>query len=469
MLDYLKDKWRAARLKARYQRIVQEQVLELIQRRESHAVSDDPGRWLLLGDQSSALSEQTRKDVRAAARRLAIENPHARNILRLLEIYVVGPGLRLSHQPRATSARENSEILKNSDKIWHEFLAANHRHFSYREYARRCWRDGECFLRLFPQTDAAPTVRFVDPERIGPTLDDPDSQGVLTEPGDVEQPRAYLHVDAETGELIEEIPAEELLHTRVGVDSNQKRGLSIFASTLEALGCFDRWLETELTARKLQASIVLWRKVQGSPSQAHGLAQSAATGSDPPYPGRPGGGLRERYQPGSILTTSAGTEMQFLQPNTNFGDAVPLGRLLLLTIAAGAGLPEFMLTSDASNANFASTMVAEGPAVKLFQSEQIFFAREFEGLWRWVMQQAIARDELPENFFEWVAAEWTYPDLVNRDRPREREADVKLVDSSVLSRAEIARREKVDPELMREEIATEQRNVGASTTNAAKS
>ena len=34
----------------------------------------------------------------------------------------------------------------------------------------------------------------------------------------------------------------------------------------------------------------------------------------------------------------------------------------LRAIAARLVMPEFMLTSDASNANYASTMVAEGPA-----------------------------------------------------------------------------------------------------------
>ena len=33
-------------------------------------------------------------------------------------------------------------------------------------------------------------------------------------------------------------------------------------------------------------------------------------------------------------------------------------------------MPEFMFTSDASNANYASTLVAEGPAVKMFERLQ---------------------------------------------------------------------------------------------------
>lgn len=455
-MGYFADKWRAAKLAARYRRIIQERVLELAEQQGPQPVAEDPGRWHLLGDTKAGPSETTRKDVRSAARHLAQNNPHARNILRLLEVYVVGPGLELTHQPRATSVAQNQKILEKAEILWKEFLQRNRKHFSYREFARRTWRDGECFLRLFPQSDAIPTVRFVDPEQIGPTREEPDSQGILTDNDDVESPLAYLLIDPETGELAEEIPATEILHTRIGVDSNQKRGLSVFASTIDMLSCFDRWLDTEMTARKLQASIVLWRKIQGSPSQARDFAENAAAASQPSYRGSVSdNAARERYRPGSILTTSSGTELQFLQPNTNFGDAVPLGRLLLLSIAAGSGLPEFMLTSDASNANYASTMVAEGPAVKLFQSEQQFFSEEFAQLWRWVMQQAIRARELPDDFFQQAKADWSFPELVNRDRPREREADAKLVERRVLSRAEVARRDKANPEVMRREIEQE--------------
>jgi capsid protein len=456
MFDYIRDKWRTARLEARYRRIVQEQVLELAEGKHPQPVAEDPGRWLLLGDQTSGPSEQTRQDVRSAARQLAQNHPHARNILRLLENYVVGPGLKLAHHPLQTEEDRPVPLLQTADEIWHRFLARNRRHFSYSEFARRTWRDGECFLRLFPQSGGTPTVRFVDPERIGPTREAPDSQGIITAGDDVETPLVYLQLDPDTGELAEEIAAEEILHTRIGVDSNQKRGLSFFAPMIDMLGCFDRWLDTEMTARKLQASIVLWRKISGSPAQARGFSQeaAAASGASQVTAGT-GSSLKERYGPGSILTTSGGTDLQFLQPNTNFGDAVPLGRMMLLAISAGAGLPEFMLTSDASNSNFASTMVAEGPAVKMFQSEQKFFAAEFERLWKWVMEEAVQRGQLPADFFGSVRVEWSFPELVNRDRPREREADVRLVEQKILSRAEVARREKIDPEIMRREIADE--------------
>jgi hypothetical protein len=37
----------------------------------------------------------------------------------------------------------------------------------------------------------------------------------------------------------------------------------------------------------------------------------------------------------------------------------------LRAIASRLVMPEFMLTSDASNGNYASTMVAEGPAMRM--------------------------------------------------------------------------------------------------------
>ncbi len=451
MFDYLRDKWQAARLQAKYDRRVREQVLSLLEQQAPQPVAEDPGNWSLVGGgMKSSFDETERTDLRSRARQLVQTNPYARNILRLLEVYVAGPGLQAVAAPRQPETPR--DLLRDADRIWTDFLTQNRRHFSYRETARRTWRDGESFIRLFPMPEWPPTIRYVDPETIGPDADHAESQGLLTDPDDVETVLSYLRIEPATGELAEEIPAEDVLHVKVGVDSNEKRGVTIFAPVLDSLACFDRWLDTELQARKLQASIVLWRKVQGSPSQVNSFVDQAATGSaNDPY----GVQRKERYRPGTIVTTSPGTDLQFLQPKTNFGDAVPLGRLVLLSIAAGAGVPEYMLSSDASNGAFASTMVAEGPAVKLFESEQQFFAGEFGRLWHWTMSQAIALGMLPENFFDQVTLQWSFPQLVNRDRAKERETDAKLAETGILSRAEVARRDGVDPATMRAEIAAE--------------
>lgn len=446
MFDYIRDKLAALRLKARHERLVQEQLVALSETNDP--VVEDAGHWHPVGDWGGALPEGKRQDLRSRARQLVLENPHARNILRLMESYVTGAGFRLNHQSRegipADELDQGSELSRLANRLWKDFLTHNVTHYSFQEHARRTWRDGECFLRRNPDHFWPPVVRFLDPEEIGACREFPGVQGILNDQDDQETPVEYLRIDPLKGNLVERIPADEILHTRHGVDSNEKRGVTMLAPILNSLKSYENWVDTELQARKLQSSIVLWRKVQGSPHQIQSsTAPNSATNA--------AGTRSERFLPGSILTTNQATEIKFLQPDTNFGDAVPLGRMLLLSVAAGVGLPEFMLTSDASNSNYASTMVAEGPAVKFFQSEQLFYTREFERLWKWVMNDAIEHGLLPPDFFDRVEACWTFPQLVTRDRPRERAADAQLVELGVLSRAEVARRDGVEPERMRAE------------------
>lgn len=446
MFDYIRDKLAALRLKARHERLVQEQLVALSETNDP--VIEDSGHWHPVGELGGTLPDGKRQDLRSRARQLVLENPHARNILRLMESYVTGSGFRLNHQSREGFSPEEldrgSELSRQANRLWKDFLTHNVTHYSFQEHARRTWRDGECFIRRHPDHFWPPVVRFLDPEEIGACRAFPGSQGILNDPDDTELPTEYLRIDPLKGDLVERIPADEILHTRHGVDSNEKRGVTMLAPILNSLKSYEHWVETELQARKLQSSIVLWRKVQGSPHQIQSsTAPNSANSST--------GTRSERFQPGSILTTNQATEIKFLQPDTNFGDAVPLGRMLLLSVAAGVGLPEFMLTSDASNSNYASTMVAEGPAVKFFQSEQLFFTREFERLWKWVMRDAIEHGLLEPDFFDRVEACWTFPQLVTRDRPRERAADAQLVELGVLSKAEVARRDGVEPERMRAE------------------
>ncbi len=452
MLGYLQDKWQTTQLKARYQRLVHERLLDLTEAFGPQPVAEDPGNWTVLGDTSRGMDSTARSDARAKARQLVQTDPHARNLIRLFEVYVTGPGLKLVHEQRDPKTDKTvAELLKTANGLWSAFLLTNRDHYSFHEHARRTWRDGECFIRKFSQASWPPDLRFVDPETIGATHDAPDSQGIITTPGDVETPTSYLRIDPLSGDLVEHIRADEMLHTKHGTDSNQKRGITIFAPVIEHIDRYQKWIDTELTARKLQASIVLWRKVTNPASASAFGSESAVESLTGPAPSRTG----SRFQPGSVLTTGTSTDLQFVQPDTNYADTVPLGRMLLLSIAAGAGLPEFMLTSDASNANYASTMVAEGPAVKMFQSEQHFFGQEFSRLWRWVMSNAIRAGELPEDFFDHITAKWCFAELVNRDRPRERMADVRLIEAEVLSRAEVARRDGADPAVMRQELKNE--------------
>ena len=76
-----------------------------------------------------------------------------------------------------------------------------------------------------------------------------------------------------------------------------------------------------------------------------------------------------RYGPGSILDVPAGQDYT-VPPQLDPSKTISALQAELRAVASRLVMPEFMLTSDASNANYSSTMVAEGPAVKNFEAEQ---------------------------------------------------------------------------------------------------
>jgi hypothetical protein len=91
----------------------------------------------------------------------------------------------------------------------------------------------------------------------------------------------------------------------------------------------------------------------------------------------------------------------------------------LRAIAARLVMPEFMLSSDASNANYASTMVAEGPAMRMFQrlqAEQV--ADDLQVMWR-VVANAIAAGRLPSEVQGAVDITGVPPTLATRDQLQE--------------------------------------------------
>ncbi|GAH57387.1 unnamed protein product, partial [marine sediment metagenome] len=112
----------------------------------------------------------------------------------------------------------------------------------------------------------------------------------------------------------------------------------------------------------------------------------------------------------------------------NASDVSEDGRRILLQVAVGAGLAEYMVTGDASNANYASTMVAESPAVRTFQDWQKFFGDWFEKIFKRVMLKVL---ETGSKEIETVQTE--FPPLLHRDFKEETEAIGMQRDREIIS------------------------------------
>lgn len=442
----------------RYERLQYEQASRLLESIPCSSLEDDDAsRWKLISSTREA-ADQT--ELRDKARHLVDSNPFARNALTLYRNYVVGTGMQ--HEVLFTHTLTGDDTRFENDasdqqvaiatELWRRFLDVNHWDTSCRrdwEFCLRTWRDGECFLRLFRQPAWPPRLHFVDPERI---LPDPVSgmptEGIATEPENVEAPTYYrVQLEEDRHDLV---PADRMLHCKIGVDGNVKRGQSLFAPVIDALQKYQSWLDIELIHRKVASSIVLVRKHAGtSPAGVTGFADWSAQASQPLGPLTPQQ-RRALLQPGTMIDAQ-GYDLQYLSPDSHFDDASILGRRLLLAVAAGTGLPEFMLTADAANANYSSTLVSEGPAVRLFASWQAFFIGQWQTLFRLVMQEAVRLGLLSNEALQSLRLHITPPAVAVRNRREDAEADAIYFDRGAISRRELARRDQTDPNVMERE------------------
>ena len=127
----------------------------------------------------------------------------------------------------------------------------------------------------------------------------------------------------------------------------------------------------------------------------------------------------KRYGPGTILDTHADIDYDFPAAGLDAGSFIAVLQAELRAIASRLVMPEFMLTSDASNANYASTMVAEGPAMRMFarlQAEQV--ADDVELMTR-VVGNAVAAGGLPRDVLSAIEIIGIAPTLTVRDQMQE--------------------------------------------------
>jgi capsid protein len=109
-------------------------------------------------------------------------------------------------------------------------------------------------------------------------------------------------------------------------------------------------------------------------------------------------------------------------------------------------MPEFMLSSDASNANYSSTMVAEGPAVKMFERLQHEMLEDDREVMRRVIAHAVMVGRLSAEAIDSVEVLGIPPTLGVRDRLKDAQADQILVRNGAMSTATMALRFGLDPE-----------------------
>jgi hypothetical protein len=328
------------------------------------------------------------------ARQMWRFDPNARAALGNLLYYIIGEGVKIT--PQSDDPRLH--------RLFREFWNAprNRMQLKQGEFVLRTMRDGESILQFFNRDEEGKptwktTVRFRDPDLlVDPGLEyggtgRTASDGILLDPNDHERALKYFfrrRYDQLSG-VPDVVDASQVLHAKIMCDSEQKRGESYVQPAMEMFGQYKEWLRYRIVLNKVRTAMVMVRKVTGSAADVEaikGTLQESRTQRT--------GEVKKRIPPpGTIMNANGGVDYEFKSANIAASDAAEDGRSMKLGMAAGTNSPEYVF-GDASNANYASTLIAESPFVKGIRYWQTFFEFQFKEIYRRVVQAAVDAGKL---------------------------------------------------------------------------
>ena len=331
------------------------------------------------------INEIELRQIRARTRVFGQTNPYAIGAARNRVAYTVGSG----HTYKITGRQDDvaEQITDDCLKVIEDFRKRNKWPARQKETVRRLDRDGERFLRLFADEQKGElNVRFVEPLEIQNPPDKTSAAGcyfgiqfAAVHPSgdagqvnavwDIETPTAYYLVNIGTlGEVIglrETVPADQMQHLKINVNMTWPRGLPTFWALIPNMQNAVQTLKATGKIVEFRARIgMIRRHVNAAKESVQKFIADAAKAKDGPTP------TASKYPFAAIIDTSDATEYQFPAGTVPVDGNVAAIQAELRTCASALAMPEYMISGDASNANFSSTMVAEAPAVKTFEEMQ---------------------------------------------------------------------------------------------------
>ncbi len=320
--------------------------------------------------------------IRAGGRLICTQGTLAPGALKGLTNYVIGEGFT----DRAVARRKEcpAELIDAVQECLDEFRQHNQWNLQQRELFMMSRRDGEYFLRFAPDDGGMLEVDQILPEQVmEPPSNDPrtTSFGCINELGRLEKIVGYnLCLDGDQSQGME-VSAEEIVHVKINVDRMVKRGLSDFSfDTYDTLRGAQRLLENLSAGSAVQASIALIRQhEQSTQAEVQGFVTANSDfigpGSSGNYPSGAGGnsGGTTRYQAGRIEDIPKGYTYVAPPFATNAQNFIAVEQAVLRSVAVRWNAPEWLISGDASNNNYASSITAESPFVKSCKGEQAVY------------------------------------------------------------------------------------------------
>lgn len=362
---------------------------------------DMVGDRLLGQDRLLFSTESDLAKIRGFARVLTNEVAPAISVQRNLTNYVIGTNWKYSIEPVEDSG---SDQLAEEWNHWLQHWLTVNKWVGLRdrEAYRRAKRDGETLIKLLPIEDGMSRVRFIEPSLITEPINVRELEdwlhtqfeidhvalswtfGVVTPHDDFETVIGWHLVADPNGANWKFLPESHGIHLKAVVDCNVKRGVSEFHPVYNLIRYGEKLIERVAQGGIVQASIVAVKEAPAGTkeSQITGINRIASRAQVVE------GGTRQIDQSRFDAPT-----MMIMSPGFKYVPG-PMGSQrnpTLLMAGQGAlrlagtrwNMPEWMISGDASNNNFASSLVAESPFVKSAEAEQHAFA-EFarELIWK---------------------------------------------------------------------------------------
>ncbi len=345
-------------------------------------------------------TEQELATIRGAARVLAACNGRIVGVLNNLANYIIGQGF----EHKVTSQTDPS-LAARAQAILDRFKKANDWASLSRELFVRSRRDGEYFLGLWATGNGQVAARVIEPDQVTEPgnargieewlgCDDRPSSwsfGIHTDGDDVvsshgfyvqwsNQPSDWDYMPGGREPLVPPGPTSRshVEHVKCNTDSNVKRGLSDLFAVESTAELARKLLRNTGEGGALQAAIAWIREVQ-TPDRAT-LEDAVARRADLTQTVRTAsGGTRTsyttQYEPGTILTPSAGTTYKpGPMGSQNAPNLITIEEALLRALAVRWNAPEHMISGSAHNNNFASILVSGDPFVISGEVEQRKYA-----------------------------------------------------------------------------------------------
>lgn len=400
--------------------------------------------------------------IRASARRLKAMFAVARGAIEALTNYVIGPGFEFEIQPAAAGY---DQLAVKAQGVVDRFLDRNDFIGRMdREIHANSREDGEQLIVLYWDGADRKDIRIelIDPDYLLQPADPRPLERMLgtqhklnawwhgvhtvydasLKRDDVTRPRGYHVVFDRTGEQWDYLPAcrAELIKRNVG--STARRGISdlyVIQRELELEGKIRR--NTAEGAAILAAIVMIREHAEGvSKSSVQSLVGTNATGSySKPVENGSRTTYSEQVRPGTIKDTPHGMKTMVGPLGTlNQPIYIQVAQYLLRIIGTAWNMPEALISGDASNANLASSLVAEAPFVRAREADQAFYANHFESLiWKALRMSheggafgGIKWQQIRQG----LTLKVDYPSPASRDKAEQAATNKILNDSGVMSK-----------------------------------